>query len=112
MSKASDIRNPSKTWVFIDEREDGINDGWFAVNMDGYDPFNPNSRIMVDFPASYHNHAGGLSFADGHSEIRKWQEARTYPTLKRGQALPLGQSQPGSKDVFWLQERSTYKATN
>src|SRR5439155_19171991 len=27
---------PSKTWVFLDEREDSINDGWFAVDMGGY----------------------------------------------------------------------------
>jgi prepilin-type N-terminal cleavage/methylation domain-containing protein len=55
---------PSKTWVFLDEREDGINDGWFAVDMGGYDPLAPRSYTMVDFPASYHNGAGGFSFAE------------------------------------------------
>ena len=30
-----------------------------------------------------------------------------YPLLKKGQALPLGQSTPGNQDVLWLMERST-----
>jgi len=100
---------PSKTWVFLDEREDGINDGWFAVDMGGYDPIAPRSYTMVDFPASYHNRAGGFSFADGHAEIKKWVDSRTTPVLKKGQALPLGQAQPNSVDVAWLQERSSSK---
>jgi len=27
---------------------------------------------IIDFPASYHNGAAGLSFADGHSEVHRW----------------------------------------
>jgi type II secretory pathway pseudopilin PulG len=103
---------PSGTWVFIDEREDGINDGWFAVNMDGYDPQNEGSYIMVDYPASYHNGAGGLAFADSHAEIRKWVDPRTRPVLKKGQLLPLGQASPRNKDVDWLQTRSSSKVVN
>lgn len=112
--KLSDVESPSpsKAWVFIDEREDGINDGWFAVDMSGYDPRAVGSLILVDYPASYHNRAGGLSFADGHSEIRKWQDSRTTPNLKKGVALALGVSSPNNKDVEWLQERSSSKLTN
>jgi len=93
----------------VDEREDGINDGWFAVNMAGYDPLAPNSYTMVDFPASYHNRAAGFAFADGHAEIKKWVDSRTTPVLKKGQALSLGQAMPNSKDVAWFQERSSSK---
>jgi prepilin-type processing-associated H-X9-DG protein len=109
MTKSSDIKKPSETWVFIDEREDSINDGWFAVDMVGYDPINPNAWRIVDYPASYHNGAGGLSFADGHSEIRKWADPRTTPILRAGQTIPLGVSSPNNQDVDWLQQRSTYK---
>jgi prepilin-type processing-associated H-X9-DG protein len=89
--KYSEINSPSpsKCWVFIDEREDSINDGWFAVDMSGFDPRQPNSWVIVDYPASYHNGAGGLAFADGHSEIKRWVDARTTPVLARGQPLPL-----------------------
>ena len=97
---------PSKTWVLLDEREDSINDGFFVVDMTGY-PASPASRVMVDFPASYHNNAAGFAFADGHSEIHKWQDARTTPALKPGQDLPLNKPHPNSLDVFWMQERST-----
>ena len=110
--KAVDIPSPSKTWVTIDEREDSINDGWFAVNMESYDPQRSASHIIVDYPASYHNRAGGLSFADGHAEIRKWVDPRTAPVLKFGQALPLGQPSPNNRDVDWLQERSSLKEVN
>ncbi len=110
--KATDIQTPSKTWVTIDEREDSINDGWFAVNMTSYDPQRSSAHIIVDYPATYHNKAGGLSFADGHSEIRKWVDGRTAPVLKFGQLLPLGQPSPNNRDIDWLQERSTFKVTN
>jgi prepilin-type N-terminal cleavage/methylation domain-containing protein/prepilin-type processing-associated H-X9-DG protein len=111
--KYSEILSPSpaKCWVFIDEREDGINDGWFAVDMGSFDPRNPGGNIIVDYPASYHNGAGGLSFADGHSEIKRWNDPRTAPKLKSGEALPLNQPSPGNPDVEWLQERSSSKVT-
>ncbi len=53
------------TWVFIDEHPDSINDPGF---------FNPDSATQItDTPATYHNNACGLSFADGHAEIHKWK---------------------------------------
>ena len=54
---------PSMTFVFLEEREDSINDGFFIVQMDGY----PNlaRTVMVDFPASYHGRAADFAFADG-----------------------------------------------
>jgi prepilin-type N-terminal cleavage/methylation domain-containing protein/prepilin-type processing-associated H-X9-DG protein len=109
--KISDITRPSQTWCFLDEREDSINDGWFAVNMEGYDPIRPGSYVMVDYPASYHNGAGGLAFVDGHSEIRKWVDPRTRPVLRPGQLLPLGVPSPNNRDVDWLQDRTTIKTS-
>ena len=99
---------PSSTWVFLDEREDSINDGYFVVDMAGY-PDQPTRWKIVDYPASYHNKAGGLSFADGHSEIKKWRDVRTYPSLKKGVDLPLDVGSPNNLDVLWMQERSTRK---
>lgn len=99
------VPGPSETFVILDERETSINDGFFVVNMAGF----PNGTSMPDEPASYHNGAGGLSFADGHSEIHKWQEAWT----KRPVVQPPGDDQvgggnkPKGKDVRWLQEHAT-----
>ncbi len=112
--KMTEISNPSptKAAVFLDEREDSINDGWFAVNMEGYDPMQPTAYILVDYPASYHGGAGGWSFADGHSEVHKWLDPRTQPVLRPGQLLSLGVSQPNSRDVDWLQSHASSKLTN
>ncbi len=108
--KAGDLTDPgpSRTWLFLDEREDSINDGEFVVGMFGY-PDAPTSWTIVDFPASYHNRAGGFSFADGHSEIRKWQDSRTTPVLKPGQPLQLNVVSRSNPDVFWMMDRSTRK---
>ena len=108
--KLNEVVNPgpSMTWVFIDEREDSINDGEFVVGMYGY-PDQPLRWYLVDFPASYHNRAGGLSFVDGHAEIKRWRDARTMPPLRPGGGIPLNVPSPNNQDAFWLMERSTRK---
>jgi RNA polymerase sigma factor (TIGR02999 family) len=53
---------------------------------------------------------GGLSFADGHSELRRWKDARTMPPIvKGGNPFPDAVRQPGNRDIIWLQERATRK---
>ena len=106
--KMSDLAEPgpARTWAFLDEREDSVNDGEFVVGMFGY-PDQPAQWYMVDYPASYHNRAGGFSFADGHSEIKKWKDARTMPRLGRG--LNLNVPSPNNPDVFWMMDRTTRK---
>jgi prepilin-type N-terminal cleavage/methylation domain-containing protein/prepilin-type processing-associated H-X9-DG protein len=94
---------PSNTFVFLEEREDSINDGFFIVQMDGYP--NMASTVMVDYPASYHGRSCDFAFADGHAEIHKWKDARTYPPLTT--TLQLNQAQPNSQDVYWMQDHST-----
>lgn len=72
--KETDITapSPSQAAVFIDEHENSINEGWFAIDMLG--------RGFFDAPASRHDGSFVLSFADGHVEgwklrdqnSRKW----------------------------------------
>jgi prepilin-type N-terminal cleavage/methylation domain-containing protein/prepilin-type processing-associated H-X9-DG protein len=108
--KTADMTDPgpASTFVFVEEREDSINDGYFVVDMAGY-PTEPNRWKIVDYPASYHNRAAGLSFADGHAEIKKWSDPRTMPPLSRKADIPLDQPSPNNRDVLWMQERSTRK---
>ncbi len=104
--KSADFRSPgpANTFVFLDEREDSINDGFFVVDMDGY----PNSpRQLVDSPASYHGGAGGLSFADGHSEIHKWRSPFVLQPPLSGQSRPYPTPDPGNEDVAWMQDHAT-----
>ncbi len=105
--KSSDMINPgvSKTIVFLDEREDSINDAMFVVDMLTY----PNTTAsIVDFPASYHGGAGGFSFADGHSELKKWRNPLILEKPLQGQARPYPTPLGGRDlDVLWMQEHST-----
>lgn len=105
--KMSDMLDPgaSSTFVFLDERNDSINDGYFVVDMAGY-ANQPNRWRIVDYPASYHGRAGGMSFADGHSEIKVWKDPRTMPKLSKTD-IPLNVPSANNRDVFWMQERST-----
>jgi prepilin-type N-terminal cleavage/methylation domain-containing protein/prepilin-type processing-associated H-X9-DG protein len=70
--RESDLTDPgpSKTFVFVDEHEKSINDGWFAVDMTG-------ERGLLDTPATRHGGQFTLSFADGHAEQWKVTDSRT-----------------------------------
>jgi len=103
--KMSDLIHPgpSDTWVFIDEREDSINDGWFAVDMVNQGA----TTSLVDLPASRHNHGAVLGFADGHAHFKKWVDPRTNPTMVPGTSFSHSSFCPNNPDVAWLQERTT-----
>lgn len=92
--KQSNINRPADTWVTIDENPEIINDGWFVVRMD-----TPN--VWRDIPASYHNSAGSLSFADGHAEIRRWKDPTIISNPLVGGRAVL------NSDLKWLQDRTT-----
>jgi prepilin-type N-terminal cleavage/methylation domain-containing protein/prepilin-type processing-associated H-X9-DG protein len=90
---------PSNTWVLIDENPWSINDGWFVC-----DPTQPNT--WVDVPGTYHNNAGGLSFADGHAEIRKWHDKNVLKAAGTGVARDTSAS---VNDLAWLIDHTTRK---
>ena len=101
---------PDKIYVFIDEREDAISWANFYVNMAGYSPFDASAYKLHDLPVSAHGSAGGLSFADGHSEIHRWRDSRTMPPLVQATpdyVAPPGFNCPGNVDVGYLQDHST-----
>jgi len=95
--------SPSQLFVFIDEREDSINDADFQINMDGFDPRDPSRHSVVDYPAARHQNGPNLSFADGHVELWSWKDARTTPVLRPGQPLALGNGSPNNADVTRIQ---------
>jgi prepilin-type N-terminal cleavage/methylation domain-containing protein len=100
-----DRPGPARTFVILDESAITINDGFFAVDMAGFDPLQPASYAFTDVPATFHNKAGSLSFADGHSEIHKWLDPRTVKAT-------LFQASANNNDIAWLQERTTVKVNN
>jgi len=106
--KNSDFINPgpSRTFTFLDMREDSIDVGNFATDMTGW-PDEPGLRGFYDLPGSYHHLANGFSFADGHAELHRWRDPATMPPLVRDGYVDDSFRSPNSPDVGWLQEHST-----
>jgi prepilin-type N-terminal cleavage/methylation domain-containing protein/prepilin-type processing-associated H-X9-DG protein len=95
--------SPATTWVVLDENDKTINDSWFVVSANP--TAGPNNNTWVDAPGSYHNKAGGLAFADGHAEIKKWRDARvTGPNVTLNMPADPANSYA---DLRWLQQRTT-----
>jgi prepilin-type N-terminal cleavage/methylation domain-containing protein/prepilin-type processing-associated H-X9-DG protein len=104
--KMADIVSPTMTFVFLDERPDSINDGTFSTDVD-------NSLHLRDVPASYHGGAGGFSFADGHSEIRRWTSQWILQPI---QPAPINDhyfraGDPDLVDVYWLDQHAVGTGT-
>jgi prepilin-type N-terminal cleavage/methylation domain-containing protein len=97
-TKDSDLTRPGDMWVLLDEDERSINDGFFVTD--------PTAMIWFNFPAiSNHRHNYGyvLDFADGHSEI--WR-------LRDGRSFAVNQSateQAGNTDLQRLANAATTK---
>lgn len=90
-SRDSDIPNPSQMWVMLEEDDRSINDAFFVTD--------PTGGIWFDFPAISmlrHNYSYVLNFADGHSEIWRYHDSRTY------QVSVNETEQPGNVDLARL----------
>jgi prepilin-type N-terminal cleavage/methylation domain-containing protein/prepilin-type processing-associated H-X9-DG protein len=102
---------PSKLWVLIDEHVDSIDDGRFIVDCESTGA----SARFASFPASTHNGSSSISFADGHSEVHRWLDATTkYPVrycgcLAHYASDGLYTAAPNSRDIAWLQQRTSSK---
>jgi len=97
---------PSKVFVFLDMREDSIDMGNFATRMAGW-PNDSSAYGFYDLPGFYHHRACGFSFADGHSEIRRWLNQDTMRPLVPNGLINDQYSSRDNQDVAWLQDHST-----
>jgi prepilin-type N-terminal cleavage/methylation domain-containing protein/prepilin-type processing-associated H-X9-DG protein len=98
--KLSQIPQPAQIFVLIEEHPDSINDGYF-LNQ-------PDSLQWHDLPASYHDGAANVSFADGHVEKHKWLAASEKPAPRPDAAhLPFPVPPAGRVDYDWLMARTT-----
>jgi prepilin-type N-terminal cleavage/methylation domain-containing protein/prepilin-type processing-associated H-X9-DG protein len=110
--KYSQLSKPGadRIFVFIDEREDAINYGNFLQDMTGYSPSVPAGYRWLDLPGAYHGNAGGLSFADGHSEIHHWKDGRTSRPISDNGLIFDGSTpiaSPNNQDIAWMQDHTT-----
>jgi prepilin-type N-terminal cleavage/methylation domain-containing protein/prepilin-type processing-associated H-X9-DG protein len=103
------VFGPSTAMVFIDEKDNSIDDGEFLIEM--------VTSEIVNFPAAYHAGSGGVTFADGHAELHKWvtstvlQPPGAGGLVVWGGALQKDQFKPcaaNNADMLWLQQHATY----
>lgn len=85
--KSSELRTPTSIFVFIDEDDSTINDGFFA-NV-ARTPLS-TARALNDSPATFHGGASGISFADGHGESHKWKGFNSALAIKARAAIGSG----------------------
>jgi hypothetical protein len=104
--KTTDLNapGPAKTFVFIDGRSDTIAWGNFFTDMTGF-PNNPAQYQFQDLPGMLHDLAAGFCFADGHTELHRWVDARTTPPM--GPILSSPMASPRNLDIAWLQDHAT-----
>jgi prepilin-type N-terminal cleavage/methylation domain-containing protein/prepilin-type processing-associated H-X9-DG protein len=101
--KLGQIPQPSQIFVLTEEHPDSVNDGYFLNK--------PDSMQWLDLPASYHNGAANLAFADGHLETHKWLFASTKPPARPDAAqLPFSVPVTERADFDWLMARTTIDA--
>jgi prepilin-type N-terminal cleavage/methylation domain-containing protein/prepilin-type processing-associated H-X9-DG protein len=104
--KTGDLQafSPSDAIVFVDERDDSIDDGEFAIDM--------GANQIPNVPAGYHGGSGGVTFGDGHAEIHRWRS----PDVLRSQQMGTQQTkwefmpvQATNPDLIWLRSHATVK---
>jgi prepilin-type processing-associated H-X9-DG protein len=85
--------SPSMLFLLMDENPQSLNDASFAVTMVG--------NLFQDCPGILHNLGCNLAFADGHCELKRWNDPRIA-------AWPNGEPySPINPDVLWLQQRTS-----
>ena len=88
--------------LFIDEHPDTISDG-FRESLERHQ--------WGNLPASYHNGASSLAFADGHTETHRWAVAGGVggTVKRRGKAIVGGVFDIAADGLRWLKERTSYR---
>jgi prepilin-type N-terminal cleavage/methylation domain-containing protein/prepilin-type processing-associated H-X9-DG protein len=113
VTRYSDIRGPSSLFVFIDEHPDSLDFVTFWVSDFGIPSsvraglFPPRGTLTIEsYPSPLHSGGATLSFADGHVELKKWEDERTRPPVTYSERLPFGVSSPNNRDILWLQQHT------
>ena len=104
---ALSVMGAVNVWLFMDENPYSVNDSYMAE----FPPPGPTTGAnlnWVDYPASYHNGAGGIAFCDGHAQIRKWTDSSVLTMKIPSPNTPSLAPNPIScPDLPWLQNLTT-----
>ena len=97
--KATQFPQPSNFYVFLEEHPDTINDGYFMNRWD--------EIKWGNLPASFHNSAANISWADGHLERHRWLPNTVRPPVKG--AVGGGYVPVPPDDYLWLKDRTSLR---
>jgi prepilin-type N-terminal cleavage/methylation domain-containing protein/prepilin-type processing-associated H-X9-DG protein len=98
--KMTQFPGPANFYVFIEEHPDTINDGYFMNRWDVIQ--------WGNLPASWHNSAANISWADGHVERHRWIPNTVRPPVQGGVGSSGFAPSPPT-DYLWLRERTSVK---
>jgi prepilin-type N-terminal cleavage/methylation domain-containing protein/prepilin-type processing-associated H-X9-DG protein len=101
-NKLGGIMRPTDTWVLIDEDEYSINDAAFANVMTPENGIAVTEVTIEDTPSGRHGGSTGMSFADGHSIIHKWQSPTTYTPPVPYSSGRSASDQGAINDMVWF----------
>jgi prepilin-type processing-associated H-X9-DG protein len=96
---------PGAALVFVDERDDSVDEGYFCVDM--------VNNSFDNVPSDFHAGSGAITFADGHAELHRWQSAELQIPQQSGlnatdtKGTPAA---PDNTDMLWLRAHATYAA--
>ena len=97
--KTTDFTTPANFYVFIEEHPDTINDGYFMNTWD--------QVKWGNLPASYHNGAANISWADGRVERHRWIPNTVRPAVQGGAGGGFVPSP--ATDYLWLRNHTSIK---
>ena len=94
--------NASDALVFVDERDDSVDDGFFGFDMVG--------NYIRNLPSTFHAGSGAVTFADGHAELHRWRSPALLIAQQTSVAsgnfgnVPVAANDP---DLAWLRVHGT-----
>jgi prepilin-type N-terminal cleavage/methylation domain-containing protein/prepilin-type processing-associated H-X9-DG protein len=94
---------PANTVAWLDEHPDSIDDALYFFNV-GLATAN---AVWRSLPASHHDGAVSISFADGHVILKRWQDSRTVPPVTYIKQSNI--TVPGNPDYTWMNDRMPYQ---
>lgn len=105
-ARQQEIIAPSRTYLFMDEHPDSINDGSFVNEMVERVM---NSPRVIDYPANYHEGGAGISFADGSAQVHRWR-SRSLRAPRITILNPItSQAADAGVDMLWLSRHTTVR---
>lgn len=101
--KIDSIDFPSERFVFVNQRADTYENGYFMVGMNKI--FDRNEYRWHEYIERYHGDKTPVNFADGHVEIHKW--LTTWPGMANEFETGKRIRSPGNSDLEWINTHAT-----